>query len=491
MSPLNPPAAHDAGRPHPLRTLFILSIASLAFALAQTTLIPALAELAEKFNANSSQIAWTITGYLVAAVVLTPIFGRLGDIFGKRRMLVIALGIFTAGSIVSALGNSLEIIVLGRVLQGAGAGILPLAFGIIRDEFPADKVSSGIGLVSATLGIGGGLGLVLGGLILDNASYHYIFWMGGSVAAVAALLAWFLVPESPVRTPARVDVRGALVLGVGLTIPLIAISQANVWGWTSPRLLGMLAVGGVILAAWVKLQQRTADPIADISLLTEPPVLMTNLATLFVGFGVFASFILIPQLAEAPTSTGYGLGLDATQTGLVMLPGALVMMIAGPMSGVLATRFGSRLPLALGAIVSAAGLVGLGFDHGTSTAVLAWNLLASIGIGLAFAAMPNLIVEAVPRSRTGEATGFNTLVRSVGSSLGSQVSSAILAGSIVAGSLLPSNSSYTTAFLVAAGISVIAAFLAAFIPSASHAHIPVLDEIGAASPLAEPAYSTE
>jgi MFS family permease len=252
-----------------------------------------------------------------------------------------------------------------------------------------------------------------------------------------------------------------------------------------------MALGAVILVFWVRLEQRTPEPLADIGALVARPVLMTNLATFFVGFGIFSSFVLIPQLAEAPTSTGYGFGDDATQAGLLMLPAALCMLFAGPLSGWLGGRYGSKLPLAMGAALSSVGLLLLGLDHGTAQTVLAWNIIASAGVGLAFAAMPNLIVEAVPAAQTGEATGFNTLVRSVGSSLGSQVSSAILAGSAVAGSVLATDSGYTAAFTVAAAISALACILATMIPGRERARLPLGAEIGVASPLPEPAYSPE
>jgi EmrB/QacA subfamily drug resistance transporter len=451
-------------RPHPLRTLLILSLAALAFALAQTTLIPALTELARSLHTDASGVAWTVTGYLLAAAVCTPIFGRLGDMFGKRRLLVVALGLFAAGSVVSALGSSLEVVVLGRVLQGAGGGIFPLCFGIIRDEFPRERVAGSIGLISATFGIGGGAGLILGGLITDHASYHWIFWLGAITALLAAVATEVFVPESPVRTPGRVDVRGAAVLAVGLAAPLLAIARANDWGWSSGRTLGLFAFGVVVLAGWVALQRRTAEPLVDIETLMRPPVLMTNVATLLVGFGMFGSFILIPQLAEAPAATGYGFGLTATGAGLLMLPGALVMLVAGPLSGVLGTRYGSRLPLTLGASITSFGLLMMALAHDTQGEMVAWNLVMSIGIGLAFAAMPNLIVEAVPAEETGQATGVNTLVRSVGASLGSQVSAAVLAGSVVA-SGLPTDAGYTDAFLVGAGVALAAAVTAALIPS--------------------------
>jgi MFS family permease len=461
---LSPHLPADDHRPHPNRSLLILSTAALAFALAQTTLIPALGELKTRLHTDASGVAWTLTGYLLAAAVFTPLFGRLGDMFGKRRMLVLSLGFFGAGSIVSALGNSLEVVVAGRVLQGVGGGIFPLCFGIIRDEFPRDRVGQSIGLISATLGIGGGLGLVIGGLLVDHASYHWIFWLAAAMSALAAVAIEVFVPESPVRTPGRVDVRGAAVLGVGLVLPMVAIARANDWGWGAPRTLALIAAGTVILIGWVALQRRTPEPLADVQTLATPPVLMTNIATVLVGFGMFGSYVLIPQLAEASSSTGYGFGLSATSAGLLMLPGALVMLFIGPVSGVLGARLGNKVPLAVGGLVTGTGLVLMGIFHGSEAEILVFNLITSVGIGLAYAAMPNLIVDAVPPHRTGEATGFNAVVRSVGSSLGAQVTAAILAGSVLASTNLPGDTGYTTAFLVSGGVALLAALAAAAIP---------------------------
>ncbi|MEA2480282.1 MAG: hypothetical protein QOJ07_2204 [Thermoleophilaceae bacterium] len=490
-----PPA--EQPRPHPMRSLLILGTAALSFALAQTSLIPAIGDLISTFHTDAAGVAWTLTGYLLSAAIFTPVLGRLGDMFGKRRMLVIALAVFAAGNVVSALGNSLEVIVIGRVIQGAGGGIFPLCFGIVRDEFPRDRVRSSIGLISATAGIGGGLGLVLGGLLVDNASYHWIFWIGAIVAALAAIAAELLIPESPIRTPGRVDIRGALILGVGLSLPLYAIAQANRWGWGSVKTLGLIAAGLAILAVWVAVELRTDEPLADIRTLKRPPVLMTNIATLLTGFGMFGSFILIPQLAEAPASSGYGFGAGATHAGLLMVPGSLTMLVAGPFSGVLGNRFGSKVPLAVGGFVTAAGLLLIALAHSTQIEVLLFTIVMFGGIGLAFAAMPNLIVDAVPQAMTGEATGFNALVRSVGSSLGSQVSASILAGSIAASGQLPTDGSFRTAFAISAGVALVAGAMALLIPIArdedpdQHRHLDRADELGVSTPLGEPAYGME
>jgi MFS family permease len=309
--------------------------------------------------------------------------------------------------VVAAVSSSLWIVVAGRVIQGVGGGIFPLCFAIIRDEFPRDRVARGVGLMSAIAGIGGGLGLVLGGVLVDHVSYHWIFWLGAGMGLIAAIAAQLFVPESPIRTPGRLDLRGALVLAVGLVLPLLAISQAPHVGWGSARTLLLIGAGVAVLAFWVALERRTPQPLADIEALAKTPVLMTNIATLLVGFGMFGSFILIPTLAQAPTSTGYGFGVDATRAGLLLLPGALMMLGFGPLSGIIGSRFGNKVPLAAGGALTGTGLGLLAAAHGSQAEVIAFGMVMSAGIGLAFAAMPNLIIDAVPARQTGEATGFN------------------------------------------------------------------------------------
>jgi EmrB/QacA subfamily drug resistance transporter len=474
------------------RSLAILGLAALAFALAQTTVVPAIGTLAGAMHAGTQDVAWVLTGYLVSAAVLTPVMGRLGDMFGKRRLLVVSLLVFAVGGAVAALSGNLWLMVAGRVLQGAGGGIFPLSFGIIRDEFPTERRPGAVGLISATAGIGAGLGLLLGGLLVDHTSYKWIFWSGTAMSVIAAAAARLVLPESPALAPGRVDVRGAVLLGAGITAPLIAISRAEAWGWGSGRTLGLIGAGLAVLAVFVAVERRTAQPLVDMTVLSRPPVLITNVATLLVGFAMFGSFLLIPQLVEAPKAAGYGFGQDATRAGLVMLPGSLMMMVTGPLSGWLSSRYSGKVPLSLGAVTAATGLAGLAGWHDSQGQLLGLTMIMFAGIGFVFAAMPNLIVDAVPAAQTGEATGVNALVRSVGSSLGSQVVASILAASVTASNLLPTDHAYTVAFLVGAVGATVAAVAGLFIPRvAQHRRVAVLEEIGAAAPLGEPALATD
>jgi EmrB/QacA subfamily drug resistance transporter len=470
------------------RTMTILIVASLAYALGQTAVVPAIGELARNLNTSPQNVTWTLTGYLVSAAVLTPVVGRLGDMFGKRRLLVAALVLFAAGGAVAALGGNLALVVTGRVIMGAGGGIFPLCFGIIRDEFPAGRRVGAMGLVSAVAGIGGGGGLLLGGVLIDHTSYRWIFWSGTLMALIAAVAAQLVVPESPERTPGRIDLIGAGLLAVGVTLPLLAISRAGVWGWSSPRTISMIVAGLLVLVVFGFAERRIREPLVDMRVLANPTVLVTNVATVLVGFGMFGAFMLIPQLIEVPEGAGYGFGGSATEAGLIMLPGSLTMLVAGPLSAMLTNRFGAKLPLALGAVITGAALVALAADHGSVGSVLGLSAVMFFGIGLSFAAIPNLIIDSVSPAQTGQATGVNTLLRSVGSSVGTQVVAGVLASSVVAGRVIPTEHAYVEAFLIAAGVTLASAFAAALIPRGKGTGaLPVLEEIGAAAPLGEPA----
>jgi EmrB/QacA subfamily drug resistance transporter len=457
--------APTPARQHHNATLAILAIGALAFALAQTTVIPALGDMAKAFGVGTSDITWMVTAYFLAASVATPVLGRLGDMFGKERFLAVSLAAFAVGSVVCALSDALTPMIVGRALQGIGGGVFPLSFGIVRDEFPMPRVPTGIALLGATAGIGGAIGLPLGGLLVDQASYHWIFWISAAMAVLATLATVRFVPESPVRTPGRIDVAGAGFLAVGLSAVLIAISRANQWGWTSDRTLGLIAAGLAVLAGFVAFERRHPAPLINMRTLSRPPVLITNLSTVLVGFGLFGTFILIPQIAELPKGGDVGLGLNATQAGLLMAPGGLMMLVAAPLVGRVGERFGSKLPLAVGAVIAAAGLAGMGAWHDSAGLIVLWGAVMNTGVGCAFAALPNLVISAVDAHETGEATGVNTIARNVGASLGGQVAASIVASHVLAGGA-PANLGFETAFLVSAGVALLAGVCGLLIPVA-------------------------
>ncbi|WP_422734218.1 MFS transporter [Micromonospora sp. WMMD558] len=454
---------HIAPGPGAGRTIAVIAGATLAFAAAQTAVVPSLGAMARTLGASAVDVTWTLSAHLIAAAIFTPLMGRLGDMFGKRRLLTLALLCFTVGAVVSAAGPDLPSVVAGRIIQGVGGGVFPLGFAILRDELPPRRVAGSIGLLAALSGLGAGLGLVIGGVLTDHAPYRWIFWLGAGAGTLSTVAVRFLLPRSRVAGGGRVDVLGAAVLGLGLAAPLVAIGQGNRWGWGDARTVGLLAVGALTLASWVRIERRTADPLVHIPTLARPTVLLTNVATVFIALGMFGAFVLLPQLAQAPPATGYGLGVTATGAGLLLLPGSLVMLLTGPLAGALSRRYGAKGALILGALVTAAGLFALARDFDSRAALLGYSLIVFAGIGLAQAAMPNLVIEAVPADRTGQATGVNTLVRSVGSSLGAQVAATITAASAVSGGL-PAASGYARAFLVAGLASLAAVLVGVLIP---------------------------
>jgi EmrB/QacA subfamily drug resistance transporter len=451
-------------RQHYNITLAVLATAALAYALLQTMVAPALPAIQRDLHASTTTVTWVLTVYLLTASVATPIVGRLGDIYGKERVLVLTLSAFALGSLIAALSHSLGLLVAGRAVQGIGGAVFPLSFGIIRDEFPREKVATAIGLISATFGIGGGGGLVLSGVLVDNLSWEWIFWLGFVVVVAATVAAHFFVPESPVKAPSRIDWPGAGMLTAGLVCLLLAMSEGPRWGWGSARIVGLFAAAAAIIAFWIRFEARAPQPLVDMRMMRRRGVWTTNLTGLLVGFGMFGSFILVPQFVQAPANAGYGFDATVTEAGLFLLPSTIVMLVAGPLSGLLGTRLGSRVPLLMGTLTAASAFLFLALAHAERWQIYVGTALMGAGIGLAFAAMANLIVEAVDQTETGVATGMNTIMRTIGGSLGGQLAASIVAGHVSATTHLATETGYTEAFSLSAAGLVLAFAAALAIP---------------------------
>ena len=447
------------------RTLVPLAGAALAYSLAQTMVIPALPELQQEFHAGPADATWLLTAFLLTSSIATPLLGRLGDMHGKEHWLLISLAIFGVGSLVAAVAGSLTVMIAGRAIQGAGGAIFPLAIGIIRDEFPRDRVAPAIGTVSAMFGIGGGSGLVLAGLFVDHGSISWIFWLSVATTALAALATWRWVPESPVRVRARIDWIGGALLSLTLLALLLPISEGNSWGWTSGRVLALFVAAAVFAVVWGWWELRVVDPLVDLSLMRERPVWTTNVAACAIGFAMFGSFVLVPQFVQTPARAGYGFGASVTESGLFLLPSALLMLFAGPLSGRLGARYGSRVPLALGALSSGLSYAWLAAFHSARIDIYLSSVLLGLGVGLALAAMANLVVEAVPPDVTGVASAINAIMRTIGGAIGAQVAAAIVSGALSEGAQYPAESGFTGAFAMSAAASAVALLVCFAIPS--------------------------
>jgi len=450
-------------RQHHNVTFTLLAVAAVAYALLQSLVAPALLTIQHDLHTTATGAAWILTAYLLSASVLTPIAGRLGDMFGKKRALVVVLVVLALGTALAGIATSISLMIAARLVQGAGGAVFPLAFAIIRDEFPRERIPHGIALISAILGIGGGLGIVLAGPIVQHLNYHWLFWFPlVAVVLATAGIVWF-VPESPVRSPGRVDPLGGVLLAAWLVALLLPVSEGPSWGWTSGTTLGLFAAAVVLLGAWAWSEARSRAPLVDMTMMRIRTVWMTNLAALVLGFGMFASFVLVPELVELPKSTGFGFGASITQAGIYLLPSTLGMLVAGPFAGRLSSAVGSRLPLQIGAVVSCIAFVLLAAAHASGAEIYVAMLVLGVGIGFAFASMANLIVESVPPEQTGVATGMNTIVRSIGGAIGSQVAASIIAATL-ASTRLPSDRGFTIAFAAAAGALAVGGVVALLIP---------------------------
>ncbi|HEX4717918.1 MAG TPA: MFS transporter, partial [Thermoleophilaceae bacterium] len=434
---------NESPRQHYGVTLAVLATGALAYAVSQTMVAPALPAIQKDLHTTTTGVTWVLTIYLLTASIATPVLGRLGDMFGKEQVLVAVLGMFALGSLVAALSHSIGLLVAGRAIQGFAGAVFPLSFGIIRDEFPPERVAQGIGLISATFGIGGGVGLVAAGVIVDHLAWEWIFWFALIITVLALIATLLFVPESPIKVPARIDWAGAALLSIGLSALLLGISQGPPWGWGSARVLGLFIASAVSFAAWVRFELRVPDPLVDMRMMRRRAVWSTNLAALLVGFGMFGSFILIPQFVQAPANAGYGFDATVTEAGLILLPATAVMLFAGPIAGWLGSRLGSRLPLLIGTATAAAAFTLIAVAHDHKWELYIGTALMGAGIGFAFAAMANLIVEAVDPTETGVATGMNTIMRTVGGSLGAQISATIVSAHVIAGTHIAKEAGYT------------------------------------------------
>jgi EmrB/QacA subfamily drug resistance transporter len=440
-----------------------LIVSSLAFALMQTPVIPALPVLQRDLHTSTQWITWTVTIYLLTGSVATPIIGRMGDQYGKVKMMIVALTSFLIGSVGCLVSWNVASLIVFRGVQGVGAAVFPLAYAIIRDEFPEESWSVTMGTVSATLGVGGGLGIVTAGLIVDNLNWRWLFVVSAIIGLVALILVWRFIPESPNRHPSRPDIVGAVLLSGGLVALLVALTEGPVRGWTSTMIVGLFAAAAVLLVAWGFAESRIRQPMVDLRMLVRRAVLFTNLTAFISGFSLYATWVLLPAFFQLPSNlppglqhyASYGLGTTVLVAGLWILPCSAAIVVAGPIGGLLGRRVGARIPLALGMLLFAIGATGIALNHSTAPEVSMSFMICGCGIGFAFAAMPRLIVGAVASSETGVATGMNNVIRTIGGVVGAQIAAVLLAANLNPGTQIPTEQGFVLAFWLSAASALV------------------------------------
>jgi len=457
-----------------LLVVAVLCFGGLTASLTQTMVIPIQGELGRLLHTSEANASWVVTATLVAGAVAMPIAGRLADLYGKQRVLVVSALLLVLGSLVCALSGSLVPMLGGRLLQGFAMGFVPVGIALLREITPPRLTATAMAAMSATLGVGGAVGLPLSAWIVQDFSWHTLFWVSTGLAAVVVLAVVLLVPHVRDARPGRFDVVGALGLAVGLVALLVAVSKGNEWGWGDGRTLGLLAGAVLVLLAWGGYELRTTDPLCDLRTTARRPVLLTNLAAIAIGFGMMAQAIVIPRLLQSPAATGYGLGQSLLATGLWMAPGGLVMMAFSPVSGRLIRVIGARATLMIGGTVLGIGYLFAFFLMDAPWQLMIATCITSAGVGIGYAAMPTLILESVPLAEAGSAVGINGLVRSIGTSVSSAAMAAILTAWTLdlAGYALPTERAFAICFGVGAAAAFVGVLLAALVPrtraSATH-----------------------
>ncbi|ALC25010.1 MFS transporter [Streptomyces pristinaespiralis] len=480
-----PPGASADAPEHRTRGVVpVLAFAGIAVAVMQTLLVPVIKDLPALLTTSAADATWVLTATLLAGAVATPIMGRLGDLYGKRRMLLASLAVMVAGSLVCGFTDDLVVMIVGRALQGFGMGAIPLGIGIMRDLLPPRRLGSAMGLMSSSIGVGGGLALPAAALIAQHADWHALFFTAAGLGALSMLLTVLVVPESPLRAPGRFDRLGALGLSAGLVLLLLPVTKGGDWGWASTTTLGLFGGAVLVLGLWGVWELRIPAPLVDLRTTARREVLLTNLASIMVGVAFYAITLVLPQLLQLPRSTGHGLGMSMVVAGLCVAPLGVTMMFVAPLYARISARRGPKVSLMLGLLIIAAG-----YGAGLWMMSAAWqtvviSVVVGAGIGLAYSSLPTLIMGAVDPSETGAANGLNTLMRSIGTSVSSAVIGMVLAHtSVRAGTVeVPSMQGFRIAFLIATAAVLVGLALASFLPSRDRTKRPVLLASGGDTP---------
>ncbi|MEU4242292.1 MFS transporter [Actinoplanes sp. NPDC026619] len=463
----------------PRATFTVLAAAAAAFSLMQSLVTPVLPTIQQDLHTSTGTVTWVLTAWLLAASVATPLVGRIADMVGKDRALLVALAAIAAGCLVAALAPNIGVLIVARVLQGLGGAVFPVSFGIIRDEFPPARVTSAVGIMAAVIATGSGLGIVLAGPIVSALDWRWLFWIPMAVVTLVGVLAWRVVPASPVRTPGKVNWFSAVLLSAWLVALLLPLSKATAWGWGSGRTIGLLIAAAALFACWFLVELRSANPLIDMRMMRLPAVWTTNLVALLFGAAMFGIFAFLPQLVQVPKASGYGFGASVTSAGLLMLPMLVTMAVFGSLSGPLTRWVPGKAQLIIGSVLAAASCFSIALEHGSQAAVAVAGGVFGIGMGLVYSSLVSLIVQSVPMHQTGVASGMNTNIRTIGASIGTAIVSSIVTSHPgVAG--LPAESGFTESFLILGVVAVAAIGVAFLVPAAKRVveHTPqVLPEL--------------
>ncbi len=432
----------------------------------QTLLVPLLPDIPSLLKVSADDASWLITATLLASSVATPSLTRLADMFGKRRMMLIGLFIMILGSALGAVGQSLVLLIIARIMQGFAMALIPIGISIMRDELPKEKLPSAVALVSGTLGIGAAVGLPLSGVVYSNFGWHAVFWFSAGIGICAVIGIMIFVPESEVRTGGTFDFVGAILLSISLVCLLLAITKGSVWGWSSPRTVASFLISVVVFSIWIPMEIRKKEALVDLATFRHKTVLFTNVASLLIGFSMYANMLTTTQLLQIPRFSGYGFGVAVTAAGLALLPAGLSMVAFAPVSARITASFGSRRTLLVGSLVLSFGYLARIFFLHKEWQIIVGAIFVSAGTAIAYAAMPTLIMRSVPITETSAANGVNTVLRTIGTATASATIATLLSTKMlhINGVDLPRLASFQQVYVLAAIAALVAAGTTFLIP---------------------------
>ncbi|GAB3282799.1 MFS transporter [Kineosporia babensis] len=434
-------------------------LGALMASLSQTLVIPVLPEIATDLKASATATQWMLTSTLLAGAVAVPILSRLADMFGRRLLLIVSLAALAAGSLMAAVTTNVGVMIVGRTLSGLASAAIPLGISLLAATLPTGRKGSAVALISAMLGVGSALGLPLAGIIADNFDYRALFWIGGVGALISIVLVRLLVPEPRPSRQGHVDIVGAILLAAGLVTMILPLSQGTDWGWTSMRTIGLLILSVVLLALLTMAERRSANPLVDMRAMVNPPIAITNVASLLIGFALFSTFVGTANYVQAPESSGYGFGSSVLVAGLCLMPGGAMMLVLSPFTARMVSTWGAGRVLSVGATIIALGLLIRILLVSDLWMIIVGSTIIGLGSGIGYAALPALINHHTPQQDLAAANGINTLARSLGSTLASALGGSLLAAittTLGPGIELPSLTGYRVLFIICAVAALLA-----------------------------------
>ncbi len=417
---------------------------------------PLLPSVADALSVSLSSAQWSLTAALLAGAVAAPVLGRLGDGPYRREAIVGALLIVTAGGLVAGLAETLPLLILGRVMQGIGLGLAPIAMASARDHLPAERAAGVIGLLSVSGATGVGAGYPISGLVAERFDVHAAFFFGAVLSALALVAVLLVIPRSRATANVPLDLPGAVVGSCGVVALLLGVGQGEQWGWLSAPVLACFAVAAAVLAAWVRLQLRLEAPLVDLHQLRHRAVLGADCAALLLGTALYMFLTVVTEFVQTPAGAGFGFDATPLVAGLCLVPFSVFSLAASRFVGGLARRIGTPAVLAAGSVAIAAAGTFFALVHGALWEAFAAMGLLGVGFGFTFAAIPGLIARSVPAREVGSAMGFYQVIRSIGFSVGSALVASVLAAHEVGGARFPGEAGYTLALWIGAGVCLLA-----------------------------------